>query len=89
MEDSFIVVAVEQAGSDDKTFSLCSAAGEAEAHVRSLVEDGTPPETIRVYRARPLALRRRHHDERISHHFASLPAPSHRASHTVYRSGGG
>ena len=58
MEDSFIVVTAEQAGSDDKTFSLCSAAGEAEAHIRSLVERGTPPETIRVYRARPLALRR-------------------------------
>ena len=58
MEDSFIVVTAEQAGSDDKTFSLCSAAGEAEAHIRSLVEGGTPAAAIQVYRARPLALRR-------------------------------
>ena len=57
MKDSFIVVTAEQAGSDDKTFSLCSAAGEAEAHVRRLVEGGTPPESIRVFRARPLAPR--------------------------------
>ncbi len=58
MEDPFIVVTAEQAGGDDKRFALCPAAGEAEAHIRRLIERGTPPESIRVYRARPLALRR-------------------------------
>ena len=58
MEESFIVVTGEETGSVDGRFSLWPAAGEAEAHIRSLVERGTPPETIRVYRARPLALRR-------------------------------
>ena len=58
MEESFIVVAAEEKGSGDGRFSMALAAGEAEAHVRRLVEGGTPPETIRVYRARPLALRR-------------------------------
>jgi len=58
MEDSFIVVTAEEAGSDDARFSLCPATAEAEAHIRRLVERGVPPESIRVYRARPLALRR-------------------------------
>ena len=61
MEESIIVVTAEERGSDYARFSLWPAAGEAEAHIRSLVERGTPPESIRVFRARPLEL--------------SLPAP--------------
>ena len=57
MEESFIVVTAEERGRDDARFSLWPAAGEAEAHVRSLVEGGTPPESIRVFRARPLTPR--------------------------------
>jgi len=54
MEESFIVVAAEEKGSGDGRFSMALAAGEAEAHIRRLVERGTPPESIRVFRARPL-----------------------------------
>jgi len=58
MEESFIVVTAEQEGRGDGRFSMALEADEAEAHIRRLVEQGTPAESIRVFRARPLALRR-------------------------------
>ena len=58
MEESFIVMTAEEAGRGDGRFSMALAAAEAEAQVRRLVEHGTPTESIRVFRARPLTLRR-------------------------------
>jgi len=56
MEGSFIVVTAEK-GTGDGRFSVAAAPAEAEAQIRRLVERGTPPESIRVYRAQPLQLR--------------------------------
>ena len=58
MEDAVIVVTTEGDRRLDGRFSLWARAGEAERHIRSLVERGTPAESIRVFRARPLTPRR-------------------------------
>ena len=58
MEGAVIVVTTKEASGLDGRFSLWAGPGEAEHHIRGLMEGGTPPDTIRVYRARPLALRR-------------------------------
>ena len=58
MEESFIVVTAEEEGRRDARFSLWPAAGEAEAQVRRLVEQGMPTESIRVFRAHPMMPRR-------------------------------